>query len=148
MIEPHSYPMITLVDSGSSHSFIDEGFIRKHNLHTGNCSPLHLRLFDRSYARDITKKCKISILFPGGEQDLMDLHVTSLDPSVSAVLGHDWLTHYNPTINWVLGIITFKNSNTGQDLWESQSQRNPLVANYNYITPMDNPGIAFPEPSC
>ena len=48
----------------------------------------------------------------------MELFVTKLDKEYSVVLGYDWLTQHNPSIDWVEMKIMFHNPETWKTLPE------------------------------
>jgi transposase InsO family protein len=98
----------TLIDSGSTDSFLDSAFADKFRLPRKSLQQkLQLRLFDGSSAGTISESVSLPIRFPSGTHMTVDFLLTSLDPSCSAVLGHRWLAHYNPTIDWLRGHIQF-----------------------------------------
>ncbi|CDO74296.1 hypothetical protein BN946_scf184839.g1, partial [Trametes cinnabarina] len=106
--DPIPVPFRALLDSGSSHCFVDSKFVEKYQIRTYSVPPLRLSLFDGSSNHVITCSTNLPIHFPSGEVIDIDFYVTPLDKSVSAVLGYSWLTTYNPLIDWKKRSIQFR----------------------------------------
>src|SRR5258708_3765822 len=69
-------------------------------------------MFDGSTMSTVDRTCHIPITFSTSESHALDLFVTKLDEEYSVVLGYDWLTQHNLSIDWVEMKITFHNPKT------------------------------------
>ena len=82
-------PLQALLDSGSSHSFVDEVFAQHNKLTLAYLTePILLWLFDGSSSSSVVSKTWMSITMPTGETHEVKFFVTKLDKGYSVVL---WL---------------------------------------------------------
>ena len=109
-------PIRTLVDSGSTHCFLDSAFACGHSLSTTPTPPVELHLFDGTSNNIISEVVSLPVKFPSGECMTLDFYVIPLDPCCSLVLGHSWLTRYNLLIDWVSRSISFRPPSVLQSL--------------------------------
>src|SRR6266481_1768139 len=133
----------SLVDSGSSNSFIDAVFVQTQHLPTYGIPPIKLHLIDGTSNFTITQALDLQLCFPTGETQNLTFFVTPLDHGCTIVLGYHWLTCFNPLIDWVLGRIAFRQT------LQHESEMSPPTAVKNMLTPEfpsipDDPRILQP----
>src|SRR5258705_6817545 len=107
-ISEHAHPFVALLDSGSSHCFVDKVFAKKNKLALSKLpSIILLQLFDGSARNSVSHKTNIPLTFSTGETHQTELYVTKLDKGYSVVLGYDWLVRHNPSIDWAETKVVF-----------------------------------------
>src|SRR5258707_9053099 len=107
-VSKHAHPFVALLDSGSSHCFVDKLFAKKNKLLLSKLpSTIPLQLFDRSTWNSVSHKTTIPLTFSTSETHRTEFYVTKLDKGYSIVLSYDWLVCHNPSIDWAETKIVF-----------------------------------------
>ena len=81
--------ILTLIDSSSTHCFVDSTFVKNHNLPFSSVNLIQLHLFNGTSNSIITQTISLPVTFSSGESMTIDLLVTPLDLSCSVVLGYN-----------------------------------------------------------
>src|SRR5258706_7152668 len=98
-----------LLDSGSSHSFVNEAFATNNKLKFSNLpNPIPIKMFDGSTPSNVSKKVWMPITFSTGQMHTLEFFVTNLDEHYPLLLGYDWLAQHNPNIDWTETKIMFR----------------------------------------
>ncbi|THH20970.1 hypothetical protein EUX98_g8482 [Antrodiella citrinella] len=130
----------TLVDSDSSHCYIDRVYTQQYDLRPYVISPLRLRYLDGT-SSIISHAIHLVIRLPTGELHNQEFYVTSLDSPCHMVLGYSWLFRFNPLIDWKTGSTTFRNL-TDSDRRNSSTPPEaprPLLESLSPAPSMENP---------
>ena len=64
-------------------------------------------MFDSTSVIYVTEQLSLNVSFPDGVTHHIAFFVAPLNPTCDAVLGLNWLSKYNPLVDWSLCWITF-----------------------------------------
>ena len=98
--------MKALVDSGCTHTGIDEQLVKNKKIQTKKID-FSFEVFNADGTKngEVTKMAPLEIKI-NGHKEKLEVAVMDLD-GTDMFLGHDWLVKHNPEVNWKNGTIKF-----------------------------------------
>jgi hypothetical protein len=133
-----------IIDCGSSHCFIDSHYAKVNHFPIVSVPQMRFRLIDGFSLSYITCTTDISIQFPCRTTHQVEFLITELDVKFPAVLRLDWLTLYNPLIDWADSNVTFRDHPDTLPVTTTQS----VLTNQEELPSDDNTSSDFlPDPN-
>ncbi|MBW0491987.1 hypothetical protein O181_031702 [Austropuccinia psidii MF-1] len=99
-----------LIDSGATHSFIAKKFVHNYSLTLSELpekNPLIILDSSESSSLFLTHHTKYKVEFPSFPSFEWDFLGSDTPKGEDLILGFDFITHYNPSIDWRQRLITF-----------------------------------------
>jgi len=95
-----------LVDSGCTHTGIDEQLVKEKRIQTKNIN-FSFEVFNADGTKngEVTKVAPLEVEI-NRHKETLEVAITDLDRT-DMFLGHDWLVKHNPEVNWKNSTITF-----------------------------------------
>ena len=93
-----------LIDSGASSSFINEDFVKKHQFKTHKVDPKRVRLANGQL---LTTSLEVQDAVVKVQSRTVKLTLIVLELNSDVILGFDWLSITNPTIDFSTKTIQF-----------------------------------------
>ena len=154
-----SHPMAVdaLLDSGATGMFIDVEFARAKNLTTRQLPrPIPIYNIDGTLNESGSVREEVDLIMRYGDHsERSTFAVTSLG-RVPIIVGHTWLVHHNPEIDWTTGEVTMSRcpdecgskklqANRMQRIRRQSRKTPPIPYLPDTSTPKTNPPIILPE---
>jgi len=127
-------PVNTLVDSESSDCFMNSALVSKYHLPYQKINPLLFALIDGTINHLVNHVMSLPIRFPCLYSYQIEFFVTKLEGTYPIVLGHNWLTQYNPLIDWRKETMKFNPPEPTDQ--PTSSQPDPKHQNLPLATPL------------
>ena len=102
------HAVTALIDSGAAGSFLDISFAHRHKVpyfkldHPQNVTAVDGRPLGRGVVKHLTEP--LSLRLSGNHCERIQLHLID-SPELPLIIGHPWLVHHNPHIDWSSGTI-------------------------------------------
>lgn len=132
-------PGKALVDSGANRSLIGRNFVKRNHIETSLLpEPLYLTLADGKTTSVVTKRIPKIDIEVNGHKGNISLPILE-NHGYDLILGLDWLSIWNPHIDWSTQTLTFNDAKPSTPLIQEPRKNEEIQINTHHTTPSINP---------